>query len=296
MAAIALSGVTKSYRRQRGIVDVDLDVAEGEIFGYLGPNGAGKTTTIRLLLDLIRPSRGTLTVLGQNPRLPSLRRRIGYLPGELALYDRYTGNEFLTFLDHLRGGGSLAYARAVAERLDLDLSRSIGKLSKGNKQKIGVVQALMHRPELLILDEPTSGLDPLMQQAFLELIAEHRQAGATVFLSSHVLSEVERIADRVGIIREGRLVEVAPLDELKRRAVREFAVTFDEAVAPEHFAAIPNVSDLRVAGRTLTCRITGSVDPLIKVIAAYKVANVVSFGADLEALFLSYYRGENDAP
>jgi len=296
MAAIELAGVTKSYGRQRGIFDVDLAVASGEAFGYLGPNGAGKTTTIRLLLDLIRPTKGSVRVLGASTGVPAIRRRVGYLAGELALYDRYSGNELLAFLDHLRGGGSLPYARALAARLDLDLTRQIGKLSKGNKQKIGVVQALMHRPELLILDEPTSGLDPLMQQVFVELIAEHRQGGATVFLSSHVLSEVERIADRVAIIREGRIVEVATLEELRGRAVQQFVVTFDEDVPAERLAAVANIGEVRISGRTLTCRVTGSVDPLVKAIADFRVANIVSFGADLEALFLSYYRGGNGAP
>jgi ABC-2 type transport system ATP-binding protein len=296
MAVIELSRVTKSYGRSRGIVDVDLSIEQGEVFGYLGPNGAGKTTTIRLFLDFIRPTNGTVRVLGRSPREPGLRHQIGYLAGELDLYERFTGMEFITYFDNLRGNGSLRRAQELAERIKLDLTRPIGKLSKGNKQKVGVVQALMHRPQLLVLDEPTSGLDPLVQEEFYALLEEHRSGGGTVFLSSHVLSEVERIAGRVGIIREGRIVEVATLRELRARAVREFEVSFDEDVPVSVFAALPNLADVRMSGRTLSCRVTGSVDPFIKAVARYNVANFTSQGADLEALFLAYYRGEANAP
>jgi ABC-2 type transport system ATP-binding protein len=295
MAVIELNRVTKSYGRSRGIVDVDLAIEQGEVFGYLGPNGAGKTTTIRLFLDFIRPTTGTVRVLGRSPREPALRHQIGYLAGELDLYERFTGTELITYFDNLRGNGSLRHALELSERMKLDLSRPIGKLSKGNKQKVGVVQALMHKPQLLVLDEPTSGLDPLVQEEFYALLEEHRGIGGTVFLSSHVLSEVERIAGRVGIIREGRIVEVATLRELRARAVREFEVSFDEDVPVSAFAALPNLTDVRMSGRTLTCRVTGSVDPFIKAVAQYNVANFISQGADLEALFLAYYRGGTNA-
>jgi ABC-2 type transport system ATP-binding protein len=295
MAVIELNRVTKSYGRSRGIVDVDLAIEQGEVFGYLGPNGAGKTTTIRLFLDFIRPTTGTVRVLGRSPREPALRHQIGYLAGELDLYERFTGTELITYFDNLRGNGSLRHALELSERMKLDLSRPIGKLSKGNKQKVGVVQALMHQPQLLVLDEPTSGLDPLVQEEFYALLEEHRGTGGTVFLSSHVLSEVERIAGRVGIIREGRIVEVATLRELRARAVREFEVSFDEDVPVSAFAALPNLTDVRMSGRTLTCRVTGSVDPFIKAVAQYNVANFISQGADLEALFLAYYRGGTNA-
>lgn len=295
MNVIELDGVTKSYGRHRGIVEVDLAVEQGEIFGYLGPNGAGKTTTIRLMLDLIRPNRGSVTVLGGTPSNLEIRRRIGYLAGELDLYESLTGAELVRYLDHLRGGRGARHARELADRLHLDLSRPIEDLSKGNKQKLGVVQALMHRPELLILDEPTSGLDPLIQQELYALIEEARSEGATVFLSSHVLSEVERIAERVGIIREGRVVEVAGLEDLKAKAVRRFQVTFDEDVPRQAFEAIDALSDVRLDGRVLMCRVVGSADPFVKAIARYRVASVISQGADLEELFLAYYRGEIDA-
>jgi ABC-2 type transport system ATP-binding protein len=295
MAAIELAGVTKVYGRSRGILDVDLRVEEGEIFGYLGPNGAGKTTTIRLLLDFIRPTRGEVRVLGRPPVDHTLRREIGYLAGELDLYDRFTGQELITYFDNLRGGGSVPYAREIAQRLNLDLSRPVGKLSKGNKQKVGVVQALMHKPPLLVLDEPTSGLDPIVQEEFFDMLDEHRRAGGTVFLSSHVLSEVERIAGRVGIIRDGRIVVVASLAELRRNAVREFEVIFDEDVPAEEFASLPYLTDVRLHGRTLSCRVVGSIDPFIKAVARRRVGNFISRGADLEELFLAYYRGDQRA-
>ncbi len=295
MAAIELAGVTKNYGRNRGIADVDLTVDEGEVFGYLGPNGAGKTTTIRLLLDFIRPSAGTVRVLGRSPTEPALRHQIGYLAGELDLYPRFTGKELISYFDNLRGHGTLGHAEEIAERLKLDLTRPIGKLSKGNKQKVGVVQALMHKPRLLVLDEPTSGLDPLVKEEFYAMVDEHRGGGGTVFLSTHVLSEAERIAERIGIIREGRIVEVASLSDLRRKAVREFEVTFEEDVPAGAFASLSSLTDVRLTGRTLSCRVTGSIDPFVKAVAAHKVANFISQGADLDALFLAYYRGDANA-
>lgn len=295
MRIIELSSVTKRYGRNRGITDIDLTVEEGEIFGYLGPNGAGKTTTIRLMLDLIRPTDGHVRIFGLDPSELSARARIGYLPGELDLYQNLTGEELLIYMDNLRGNGHMPQAHEYAERLDLDLGRPIAELSKGNKQKVGLVQALMHRPELLILDEPTSGLDPLVQQEVYRMIEEAREGGATVFLSSHILSEVERIAERVGIIREGVLVEVAPLAVLRERAVRRFEITFGSAVSADDFTSVEGIGAVSVDGRVLTCTVTGSVDGLIKAIARHQVTNVLSHGADLEGLFLAYYRGEDDA-
>jgi len=295
VAAIELQGVTKTYGKARGVADIDLAVEDGEVFGYLGPNGAGKTTTIRLILDFIRPTSGTVRVLGRSPKEPELRHQIGYLAGELDLYEKLSGEDLLTYLDSLRGNGALGYARELAERLKLDLSRPIGKLSKGNKQKVGVVQALMHKPKLLVLDEPTSGLDPLVQEEFYAMLADHTAKGGSVFLSSHVLSEVERVASRVAIIREGRLAEVASLADLRRKTVRSFEVTFDEDIAPSDFETVAGLSQVSVTERILTCQVTGAVDPFVKAIARHKVANIVSQGDDLEALFLHYYRGGGDA-
>ena len=289
-----MAGVTKSYGKARGVLDLDLEVRPGEVFGYLGPNGAGKTTTIRMLVDLIRPQKGTVEVLGGSPSDPAVRRRIGYLPGEVALYGHMVARDFLTYIGALRGAGGDKRVPEIAERLDLDLNRRIGELSKGNRQKLGWVQALMHRPELLILDEPTFGLDPLVQQEIYRLIGEAQEDGVTVFFSSHILSEVERVADRVGIIRAGRLVETEELDTLRRRAVRTFEVVFEKVPDPVLFEKLPAVRSVTVHGRVLHCQVTGSIDELLKTIAGYRVHNLVSHGADLEALFLDYYREEGE--
>ena len=291
MDAIRLEGVTKWYGHNRGVDDLNLAVRPGEVFGFLGPNGAGKTTTIRLLLDLIRPSAGRVWLLGADVRRQSLwvRRRVGYLPGELALYENLTGRELLAYLGNLRGGG-MPLAVELAERLGLDLSRHIHDLSKGNKQKLGVVQALMHRPQVVIMDEPTAGLDPLVQQEFGRLVREVAAEGRTVFLSSHVLSEVEHMTDRVGIVREGRLVLVERLQTLRRRALRRVELEFARAVPPAGFANLPGVRDLEVTGNRLHCSVVGSVDALIKAAAGYEVLNVTSHEPDLEEIFLAFFR------
>ncbi len=291
-APIRLSEVTKSYGKARGVVGLNLEVQSGEVFGYLGPNGAGKTTTIRMLVDLIRPQSGAVEVLGGSPGDPAIRRRIGYLPGEVEFYERMTGSDFLTYIGNLRGEGGAAVARELSERIDLDLSRRISDLSKGNRQKLGLVQALMHRPELAVLDEPTSGLDPLVQQEVYRLIDEIRAEGVTIFFSSHVLSEVERVADRVGIIREGRLVEVEKLQALRQKAVRTFEVVFEDAPDIAEFESLDGVRSASLHGNTLHCQVIGSIDELVKVVAGHTVRNLVSHGADLEELFLDYYRGE----
>ena len=240
-------GLTKSYGTVRALRGVTLTVQQGEILGFLGPNGAGKTTTIRCLLDLIRPDGGIVRVLGLNPQNNPVKvqRRSGYLPGELALDNNMTAEHQLRFFNNMRGGqADWKLVRQLAERLDLDLKRPIKNLSKGNKQKVGVVQALMHRPELLLLDEPTSGLDPLMQQEVLALIREAQRNGATVFFSSHIMSEVEEIAERVAIIRAGQVVEVAETDSLAGRTLRHATVRFEEPIDNSVLAAVPGVEIL----------------------------------------------------
>jgi ABC-2 type transport system ATP-binding protein len=266
------------------------------VFGFLGPNGAGKTTTIRLLLDLIRPTSGSARVLGTEPRAggPALRRRIGYLAGDFVVDGGQSGRELLTFLGAVRGGVPASRIEALAERLELDLGTRIRSLSKGNRQKVGIVQAFMHQPELLILDEPTSGLDPLVQQTFLALVAEAKAAGQTVFMSSHVLSEVEHSADRVGIVRDGRMVAVEDFATLRGRAARRIEIQFATDVPASAFAGLPGVSRLEVDGARLRCLQAGPADALVKAAAAFPVDTITAEEPDLEELFLAFYRGEED--
>ncbi|HSK93285.1 MAG TPA: ABC transporter ATP-binding protein [Candidatus Angelobacter sp.] len=284
--------LTKSYGGRRGLDELDLEVRPGEVFGFLGPNGAGKTTTIRILLDLIRPTSGEARVLGVDPREggATLRGRLGYLPGDFVVDGGQSSRELLTHLGHLRGEVPRQRIDELADRLGLDLRVRIRSLSKGNRQKVGIIQAFMHEPELLVLDEPTSGLDPLLQQTFLDLVREAKANGQTVFMSSHVLSEVQQSADRVGIIREGRMIAVEAVETLRRRAVRHVEVHFDEPVPAEAFAGLDGVGDVRVDGSVLRCRLAGRADALIKAAARYSVEGLVVEEPDLEELFLTYYR------
>jgi ABC-2 type transport system ATP-binding protein len=291
---IETEGLTKFYGKVRGIQDLNLSVREGEVFGYLGPNGAGKTTTIRLLLDLIRPTRGTARLFGQDVRnhAAGLKNRLGNVPGELALWDNLTGRELLTFTGNLRGQLDWAWVEELAERLDLDLSRRVAKLSHGNKQKVGLIQAFAPKPDLLILDEPTLGLDPLIQQEFYSLIDEVKAAGRTVFLSSHILHEVERVCDRVGIIREGRLVAVEEVSELKRKRLRKMEITFDRGVPSSTFD-LPGVHEVVQSGNTLHFHVEeapGHLDGVIKRAAQFPIVDLTYEQATLEDVFLTYYR------
>ncbi len=293
---IRTEGLTKLYGKQRGILDINLDIRLGEVFGYLGPNGAGKTTTIRMLLHFIFPTRGRAAIFGLNIARWHLdiRRRIGYLPGELEVYDNLTGADLLEFLSHLRGGVDWSYVHELAERFDYDLSQRIRTLSHGNRQKVGLIQAFMNKPELLVLDEPTIGLDPLMQQEFYRLISEAKADGRTVFLSSHIMPEVERVCDRVGIIREGRLIAVEDIDVLKERAIRRLEIHFAAPVSPEQFGNLEGVRDVQVEGNMLTCTIAGEIDTLMKAAAQHHVLNVISHEPSMEEIFLAYYNQEDD--
>ncbi|MCP3988560.1 MAG: ABC transporter ATP-binding protein [Actinomycetia bacterium] len=297
--AIETEQLTKYYGQHRGILDVDLRVEEGEVFGFLGPNGSGKSTTIRLLLDLLRPTDGTVRVLGLDPRTSSveLRHRIGYLPGDLALYDNMTGRQLTQFFASLRSVDVTDSVARLARRFDFDLDRPIGDLSTGNRQKAGLIQAFMHDPDLLILDEPTSGLDPLMQQEFYALIDETRTRGRTVFLSSHVLPEVEHIADRVAIIREGQIVVVEELAVLKQQAIRRLDIAFAEPIILADFADLKSVvsADVSANRLRLSLRITGAIDEVVKAAAHYEVLNLSSQDGDLEEVFLDYYGRQPDA-
>jgi ABC-2 type transport system ATP-binding protein len=283
--------LTKSYGAHRGIADVDLAVERGEVFGFLGPNGAGKTTTIRILLDLIRPTRGRATVFGLDSTRDAvaIHRRVGYLPGEFALYDRLTGGQTLEYFASLHGGVDRAYQRSLVQRLDLDPTRRFREYSKGNKQKVGLVAALQHRPELLILDEPTSGLDPLVQQAFFEILREAVGEGRTVFFSSHVLSEAEKACDRVAIVREGRLIRVARVDALRDLAVHEVELRFVEPVPAAEFERLAGVSNVVVQDHLLRMHVSGPIAPVVKAAARYELADFVSREPSLEETFLAEY-------
>jgi ABC-2 type transport system ATP-binding protein len=294
---IRTEGLVKDYRtgrhgRVRALDGLDLEVRRGEVFGFLGPNGAGKSTTIRVLLDQLRPTAGVAAVLGIAPVTggASLRARIGYLPGELAMGGRATAGELLHHLARLRAGAGADRIGPLAERLDLDLTRPIRSLSKGNKQKVGVIQAFMHAPELLILDEPTSGLDPLLQHEFLALVREAQAAGGTVFMSSHVLSEVEVIAERVAIVRAGRIVDTNDVATLRHHAGQQVELVFADPVRPEEFARVPNVEDVVVGDHTVRCLLRGEPDGLLKAAAAHHVVRWSAEDRELEDLFLDFYR------
>jgi ABC-2 type transport system ATP-binding protein len=286
--------LTKDYGMGRGLFDLDLDVGVGEILGFLGPNGAGKTTTIRLLMGMIFPTRGTAQIFGLDCQRESVavKTKVGYLPGELPQFGGLRGSEIIAYLGGLRGGVDPARVKAISERLELDLGRRFREYSRGNKQKLELVLAFMHRPPLLILDEPTASLDPLNQQTFYNLLFESRADGATVFLSSHVLSEVEHVSDRVGIIRRGRLVSVAGLDELHHLRIHHVEIEFAQEPPLAAIEAADGVSDVRVEGSRVRCNVRGGFEPLLAAIAGRGVVNLVSTEPSLEEVFLSYYRDE----
>jgi len=291
MNVIETEKLTKSYGPHRGIVEVDLSVAQGEVFGFLGPNGAGKTTTIRTLLDLIRPTSGVARVFGiESSADPvAIHRRIGYLPGEFTLYDRLTGAQTIRYFANLRGGVDPVYQAALVERFDLDPSRRFREYSKGNKQKVGLVIALQHRPELLILDEPTAGLDPLVQQSFFGALRELIAEGRTAFVSSHILSEVEKSCDRVAIIREGRLVKVDTVEGLRDLAHHQVELRFAGPVPETAFSGLAGVSDVQVDNHVLRLRVSGPITPVVQAAARYELLDFVSREPSLEETFLAQY-------
>ena len=295
-SVIEAEQLTKRYGKSRGIEDLTLSVRKGEIFGFLGPNGAGKTTTIRTLLDLLHPTSGSATIFGLDSRRDSIaiRARTGNLPGDFAFEDRVTGHQLLRLFANLRGMSDLGSAADLADRFKADLSKPLRELSRGNRQKIGLIQALFHEPDLLILDEPTGGLDPLMQEEFLTVVAEHRDRGATVFLSSHDLAEVERICDRVGIIRAGRLAAVESVSEMREHAYRDVVVRFAEPVSLADFEALPEIEQIVVSDDTLSFRSLGGLDAAIKAIASHSVIDIEIKRPTLEELFLTYYDGSGD--
>lgn len=289
--AIEIKDLTKFYGSQRGIEGIDLSVAAGEVVGFLGPNGAGKTTTIRLLLDLLRPQRGTARVLGLDCQKQGLevRRRIGYLPGEYRLYENLTGEQILSFLGNVGGHIDWSYTHELAERLGIELSRSIRTLSHGNKQKLAIILAFQHRAPLLILDEPTNGLDPLVQQEFFSLVADARSEGRTVFLSSHNLTEVERVCDRVASVREGRLVAVHEIAAIRDQALRVVTMTCARPIDERAFAHLEGLVQPQFDGPVLRASIRGSLGPVIAAAVPFEILDLLSHEATLEEFFLAMY-------
>ncbi len=299
-AIIQVDRLTKSYGGKRGIIDVSFDVAEGEVFGFLGPNGAGKTTTIRILMALIRADRGTARIAGLDcwDESVEVKRLIGYVPGEPSLDPNLTGGQVIEYFANLRNGVDRTYLKRLIDRFDLDTSRKFRQYSTGNKRKVVLIQAFMHRPRVLILDEPTSGLDPLNQQEFDAMVKEARDEGRTVFLSSHVLSEVEKTCTRVGIIREGRLVRVGGVHELKDIKRYEITISFAQPVPVEAFKELDGVADVENLdnGRAVRLAMQGSADAVIKAAAKYPVVSLTSYEPSLEDIFLRYYESDGHAP
>ena len=289
--ALRISGLVKDYGRVHAVRGIDLDVRRAEVFGFLGPNGAGKTTTIRCILDLLRPTAGRIEVLGLDPRRDgvAVRRRIAYVPGELRLPERQTGRQLVASISRLRGGLDSARVRELAERLSLDLGRRLRDLSSGNRRKVALLLAFASDAEVLVLDEPTNGLDPLMQHEFLRLVREAREAGTTIFLSSHVLSEVQRAADRVAVLRAGKIVALGTVDELRGRARQRVDVWFVDPPPAEELAAVPGLEDQLVEGHRFAAVLSGSIQPLLEVLARHPVVSMLVEEPDLEEAFLDLY-------
>jgi ABC-2 type transport system ATP-binding protein len=295
-AVVVADHLTKSYGKSRGVIDLEFEVRAGEVFGYLGPNGAGKSTTIRTMLDFLRPTSGRITVLGLDPTAdgPELRRRVGYVPGEFGLYERLTARRYLQTFTSLRAGAGEDRVEDLARRLNLDLDVRIKELSHGNKRKVGLIQGFMHEPDLLVLDEPTQGLDPLVQQEFYAMIDEARDRGATVFLSSHVMPEVERVCDRVAIIRDGRLITVDDVGDLKAKALRTVEFHFDGPVPATAFATLASVVEAEQRGDSVVMTVRGPLDEVVKEAARHTVVNIQTREPSLEDIFLEAYRNGAD--
>jgi ABC-2 type transport system ATP-binding protein len=293
--AIVTEGLTKHYGDVEALIDLDLVVDNGEVFGFLGPNGAGKTTMIRTILDLIRPTAGRATVVGLDSHEDSveIRRHVGYLPSDLSMYPNLTGRDMITYFANLRGGVDRAHVGELADRLRADLGKKVGDLSSGNRQKVGLILAFMNKPRLIIMDEPSTGLDPLVQREFQAMMREVAAEGRTVFLSSHTLSEVQRVADRVGIIRNGHLVDVESVDDLRSKSIRTVELHFDTPVEASVFETVPGVRDVVVADHHASMSFDGKMDSLLRrATERYTLVDVHTQEADLEEIFLEYYRDE----
>lgn len=296
MAVIETDGLTKLYGKARGIEDVTFSVQAGEVFGLLGPNGAGKTTAIRTLLDMLHPTRGSARIFGLDSHRDSvaIRARLGNLPGDFGYGKQASGREALRLLARLRGIEGLGRAEALAKRFRADLDRPLGQLSRGNRQKVGLILACFHSPELLIFDEPTSGLDPLMQEEFMALVGEERERGCTVVLSSHELDEVERVCDRVGIVRTGNLIAVERVSDLLGKARRTVTLELAGSVDLDELRGLPNVTDLQVLDGRVSFKVSGDLDAAIKAVARHHVLDMELTHPTLEEVFLTYYREEEE--
>jgi ABC-2 type transport system ATP-binding protein len=296
-SAIETFGLTKRYGTVTAVADLSLRVEPGQVFGFLGPNGAGKSTTIRMLMALQRPTEGRATLLGLDAAADSLEihRRVGYLPGDLELFPRLTGRQHIAWFARARGVGNDSLVRQLMDRFQVVADRPVRELSKGNRQKIGLLLAFMHRPELLILDEPTSGLDPLIQHEFENLLRETADQGRTVFLSSHELDEVQRVTNRIGIIKEGRLAAEDTVDGLRRAAPRKMEIRFRHPVDLATLSAVKGVTVVAVDGPQVTLDVAGEIAPVLRVIASHDPVDLISRPADLDELFLSFYREPAEA-
>ncbi len=293
--AIHTEGLTKNYGSVRALVDLNLDVRVGEVFGFLGPNGSGKTTAIRTMLDEIRPTKGWATILGlrTDEKSVAIRKHVGYVPGDLAMYPNLTGRDMLKYFANLRGGVDWSYVDELADRLNADLIKKVGNLSSGNRQKVGLIQAFMNRPEVLIMDEPSSGLDPLVQRELQKMMRDVANEGRTIFLSSHTLSEVQRVADRVGILRHGHLITVESVAELRSKAIRRVEFEFNQEAEVSVFEAVPGVRDATVENHHVAMSFDGDMGALLKAVTShYTIVDIHTQEADLQEIFLAYYRDE----
>lgn len=288
---IKMHNVSKYYGKFKALSSLTLNVEENQIYAFIGPNGAGKSTAIRLMLGILNPSEGYVEVLGKRPTQKNVKifKNMGYLPGELSTYQKLTGNEVLKFFSSLRNIDDDQYIRNLIERLDYDPNKYIKELSKGNKQKLGLILAFMHKPELLILDEPSSGLDPLMQQITIELIQEARQNGSTIFLSSHIFSEIDKVAERVGFVKEGKLIVEESLEILKSNAMKYIVIYFKETIPLNLFDNIKNVNLIETNKNVVKLNIFGPIDEIIKVISKYEIIDLTTQDPTLEELFMNYY-------